>query len=199
MLFSNYLNKYTVIIFLISLFIFNINIGHPIESGDTISTALVPFSIIEKHTIFIDQFAPYYVSTGGLIWFLHNHNGNWISSYPIITSLIVTVIYIPFDILLHLFDIPLDMYNENFRLAVYVIEKFSASVITALTGVIIFIIVKELYNKNVGLIGWFIFAFCTNNWSVGSQALFPQGTSELLITSILLLIILKEKECKIIT
>ena len=71
------------------------------------------------------------------------------------------------------------------------LELFLASLIVALTSVIIFLIGFEItQSTGQALVAVFVFAFCTSAWSIGSRALWSH-TSSMLMLSIALLALLR--------
>ena len=78
-------------------------------------------------------------------------------------------------------------------------EKFIASVIVALTAVLIYLIAeRRLVSVAKGLVIVFVFAFCTSAWSTASRALWQHGPSMLMLSATLYLILLAEERPKVI-
>jgi len=61
------------------------------------------------------------------------------------------------------------------------VELFIASIVVALTTVIIFLIAQLFLSKRYSLLITFIFGFCTSSWSVASRALWQHGPSMLML------------------
>ena len=161
-------------IFTILFIIYNINCGST-PSGDTIPASLLPFSIIENNNLYFDQFIVFFQNTWGTPYFFIEQNGHNLSFFPIVTPILVTPLYIIPYIILKLISYPIDMFNPGFVLLVLMMEKLSAATIVSFSGVFVFLSLKELINRKIAWIGTFIFAFATNTWAIGSQALWQHG------------------------
>lgn len=180
-------------IFTILFIIYNINCGST-PSGDTIPASLLPFSIIENNNLYFDQFIVFFQNTWGTPYFFIEQNGHNLSFFPIVTPILVTPLYIIPYIILKLISYPIDMFNPGFVLLVLMMEKLSAATIVSFSGVFVFLSLKELINRKIAWIGTFIFAFATNTWAIGSQALWQHGMVELLLSMMIYLVIINEKK-----
>ncbi len=160
------------------------------SSTDTIPAILMPFSILDQHNIYFDQFWDYYSHTTNWwgTYFFWQERGHVVSAYPIITPILVTPLYVIPYIGIKLLGIPIDMSNGTFFLLVYAMEKISAGVVAALSGVIFYLVLREMFDRKVSLIGLVIYALGTSTWTIASQGLWQHGISELLICLMLLII-----------
>ncbi|MEI6104278.1 MAG: glycosyltransferase family 39 protein [Methanothrix sp.] len=78
-------------------------------------------------------------------------------------------------------------------MTVSIMEKLAASFIAALSGIFVFLSLKELINRKTALIGTMIFALATNTWTVSSQGLWQHGLVELILALSIYLVLLNEK------
>ncbi|VVB71649.1 Uncharacterised protein [uncultured archaeon] len=164
-----------------------------IGAGDTIPASLLPFCILENHNLYFDIFYPYFSNSYPYVWFLMQAKGHYLSLYPIVTPLIITPLYILPYFFLKLLHYPIDISNPGFMQVVLLLEKLIASLIAALSGVFVFMSLKELINIRVATIVAVVFAFGTNTWTISSQALWQHGMVELLLSIILYVVIINEK------
>jgi hypothetical protein len=119
-----------------------------------------------------------------------------LSVYPIVTPVLITPLYVLPYILLKVIHYPIDLYNPGFQIILLYTEKISASIISTLSCLFVYLILKELLNKKIAIIGVLIYAFATNTWAISSQGLWQQGMVELLLSILIYLIILHEREQK---
>lgn len=179
-------------LFCIVFFIYNLN-GIPKASGDTIPASLLPFSILENHNLFLDQFYPYFEPNFERAYWAFEINGHFLSIYPIVTPVFVTPLYILPFLLMKLTHIPFDMFHPGFSLIVPFMEKLSASLIASISTIFVFLSVRELINKKVAIIVALIFAFATNTWTISSQSLWQHGLVELFLAMSIYLVLINEK------
>lgn len=185
--------KDVIFLFIILLIVYNINL-RSIGSGDTIPASLLPFSILSHRSLYLDQFAPYLIDTWVTSYFLWHAKDHYISAYPIVTPVLITPLYIIPYILLNLFQIPIDYSVPAFAISAMIMEKLSASTIAALSGVFVYLSIKELVNKRIAIICALIYTFATNTWTISSQALWQHGMVELLLSIITYILIINIKK-----
>ena len=163
-----------------------------IGSGDTIPASILPFNILENHNLYLDDYATYYKNIC-FTYFLAEGRGHFISAYPIVTPILITPLYAILYIIMKIIDYPIDIFNPGFRLIIMLMEKTSASLIASASSVFIFLTVKELTNHKNAIVSVIIFAIATNTWAISSQGLWQHGTVELLLSMMIYLIIINEK------
>ena len=163
----------------------------PIGSGDTLPATLLPFSILFNHNLYLDQFSNYLFETYSP-YFIVEVEGHYISSYPIVTPVLITPIYIVLYILLSFFHYPIDLSVPGFAIIVYAMGKLIASLIASLSVVFIFLSIKELSDRKIALICALIYAFATNTWTISSQSLWQHGMGELLLSMMIYIVIKNE-------
>ena len=180
-------------LFCLVYFVYNINF-RPIPSGDTIPASLLPFSILEDHSLYFDRFYHYYAFNNYGIYFFANNGGHYLSSYPIVIPVLVTPFYVIPYVFLKLNSCPIDLFYPGFSLTVSIMEKLSASLIASVSVVFVYLALKELVPRRTSAFVALIFAFGTNTWTISSQALWQHGLGELLLAASIFLVLLNEKQ-----
>ena len=181
-----FFDKHTIIcIFLILYFAYN-TVYVMNTNGDTVPATVFPLSVLQYHNLFFDQFGQMAINTNTNYGYLLI-NGHYYSLFPVVTPVLVTPVYAVSLGLFHVLSVPLTGGN------ILLIGKTCAAIITALSGVVVYLVCKELFSKRVALLSTFIYAFGTSTWSISSQALWQQGTGELLLILMLYCIIRNEK------
>jgi 4-amino-4-deoxy-L-arabinose transferase-like glycosyltransferase len=180
-------------LFALVYLIYNIN-GRTIGSGDTIPASFLPFSILENHNLYLDQYYNYFNSTFQPPYFVSEIGGHYLSTYPIVTPVLVTPLYVMQFLFFKLNHYPLDMYSSpGFAIVIPLMEKLSGSLIATLSVIFVFFSVKELINRRTAAVVAIIYAFATNTWTISSQGLWQQGLVELLLAMSIYLVLLNEK------
>jgi hypothetical protein len=133
-------------------------------------------------------------------------NGHIYSSYPIGTPLLAAPFVYLIDVGLHaLVATPLLPARPGGRIRANGnqmagavshhgrVEILVASLIVALTAVLMYFIGRQFLNRRLSLLPACVFAFCTSAWSTASRALWQHGPSMLMLAAALL-ILLKARE-----
>jgi len=167
--------------------------GRTIGSGDTIPASLLPFSILENHNLYLDQFSYYFESTFNQVHWVQEIDGHYLSVYPIVTPVLITPLYVLLFLFMKISHIPTDMFHPGFVQIVAIMEKLSASLIASLSVIFVFLSLKDLINKKTAFIVAIIFAFATNTWTISSQGLWQHGFVELFLALSIYLVVLNEK------
>ena len=178
-------------LFFLAFLIYNLNF-RPIPSGDTLPAALLPFSLLEYHSLYFDGFSSYIDSMDGPYMFAVG-KGHYLSTYPIITSILVTPLYIIPYLLLKIIGCPIDPASPLFWASAQIMEKIAASIIASFSVVLMYLILVKITDTKTALITSLIFAFATNTWTISSQALWQHGMVELLLCLMIFVVILNEE------
>jgi hypothetical protein len=181
-----------LVLFIIIYFIYNINL-RPINSGDTWPAAMLPFAILEDRTLYLDMFAGYFESLTINPYMVVLLDGHYFSFYPIVIPVLLTPLYLIPYLLLNALHYPIDMLDTSFYLVVFILEKILASLIAASSAVFCFMAWRELMRKEIAFICAAIFALATNTWTTSSQALWQQGMAELILSLLIYLVVINEK------
>lgn len=179
-------------LFFIAFIIYNLNF-RPIASGDTLPAALLPFTLLEYHSLYFDSFSSF-INSMDTPYMFSTERGHYFSNYPIITPILITPLYIIPYVILKIIGCPIDPSNPLFWVSAQIMEGIAASIIASLSVVLIYLILVRITDTKTALITSFIFAFATNTWTIGSQALWQHGMVELLLCSMIFIVILNEEQ-----
>jgi 4-amino-4-deoxy-L-arabinose transferase-like glycosyltransferase len=175
-----------LLLFLFVYIVYN-TVSKMTMSGDTNPAAFLPLALILHQTVFFDAF----VGAGlgpNVAYAFPEVNGHFVSLFPIVTPILITPVYFVSYTLSMIFQIPFD------SMSIMLLAKTCASIIAALSVVVVYLAGKELFPKKIALLTALIYAFATSTWSVSSQALWQHGTVELLLIAMIYLIIRNERE-----
>lgn len=181
-----------IILILFTYIIYNINM-RAINSGDTWPAAMLPFSILSQGTLYLDMFADFFQSLNFDPHMVLLSDGHFLSFYPIVIPVLITPFYIIPYSLFNLIHLPLNMLDSSFYLAIFILEKIFASLISVASVVFCYLSLKELIRREIAYICAAIYAFATNTWVTSSQALWQQGMVELILSVLIFLTIINEK------
>jgi hypothetical protein len=179
-------------LFLLIFTIYNLNF-RPIESGDTFPATLLPFSILDQHSVFFDHFINY-IQTVKHPYMFSVNGGHYLSYFPIVVPVLVTPLYVIPYLFLHFFHIPVDMANPSFEIIRLIMDKIAASVIAALSAIFLYVSLKHLFSKKTALFCTLIYAFATNTWVISSQTLWQHGAVELFLVILFYLVVINEEQ-----
>lgn len=156
-----------VIVFILSILIYNGNASDKYPSGDVVSTSMLPFSIVYHQDFYLgrylfnpDQPMPYYLN-------LRPSNGDYVSASPIGSALTALPFYLPYI---------LSGGNPSYEKGI-VLGKISASFIAAFSILLFyFLLTKVGINKKLSILFSLIFAFGSQVFSIASQGLWQHGS-----------------------
>jgi len=162
------------LVFLLPLLVY-LATGNTLGSSDSLPSRYLPFSILLERDFDLDEFAsireaphpdslpaPYYVRVRG---------GHYVSSFSPGPALLALPVYV----LPVLAGVSADSGWPA------VLEKLSASLITALSVLWLFLAVKRVSGEGAALVAAAIYAFATSCFSVSSQALWEHGPGQLFV------------------
>lgn len=150
----------------------------PVDSGDALPGSLIPFAIFLDHTVSLDRFAPWvrgHVRHAGEV--IHASHGHYFSRYPIGGPLLVTPLYLPLAFLGRFRDWP----PGSLVLFARIAGKVAAAAITALSAVVLLLLLKRIVTAPWAWCLTLVYALGTETWSISSQALWQHGPGELAI------------------
>ena len=135
-----------IVLLLLALFvIYNINF-RLVRIDDSVPARLLPFSLLINHSVYLDHWVePYLASARGplRVYFVVKSRGHWVSTYPLITPLIVTPLYVPAVLWLTHLPPPLRN-NPAIRVSVIdLMEKISASLLAVLSALVLFLALRR--------------------------------------------------------
>jgi hypothetical protein len=166
---------------LLLLVIYNSNF-RAVQSMDTIPARLLPFGLLLDHSLYLDQWilSPLARSQGARPpSYTANSQGHLMSIYPIITTVVVTPLYVLPAWWLSRQSPPLYPHALAFFVIVDTMEKLSASLIAAMSGALLFLALRKMASRNVSLVVALIYGLASNTWAISSQALWRHGLTEL--------------------
>ena len=165
-----------IFLFLILTFIYLSN-GREIGSGDTIPATYLPFSIIREGNFDLDEF-PFLYEKGSVYYSRYrNYNlkyrkGHYISAYPPGSAILAVPVYL----------IPVVGGLSPQSKHLFSLAKLSATLVSALSAVFLFLSLRRLAGENLALFLALIYALGTSTWSVSSQGLWQHGSSQFSLT-----------------
>ncbi len=178
---------------LVCFVIFNANL-RSIPAADTYSARYLPFSILRDGTVTLNAIADR-VAQGRRLdheapgpdttWYiLKGPNDRLVSFHPILVPVVISPLYVPAVVYLarHNWD-PL-----LFDHVAIIMEKLSASLIAALSTVLIYRLLRRRTEPSTAVFLALVFALGTTTWTISSQALWSHGLGQLLVAATLLLL-----------
>jgi hypothetical protein len=184
------------LIFLVCIVVYLAN-GRTISNRDTFPNTMLAFNWIFNHQPHFDAFRDNYLFNKP-VWFLtESFSGHLTSVYPIGVAIVIFPFYVIFsivvwlnsvthDTLLHIGVASSDITRAIFEPTRLFFEKLAATLITSIAVVIFYISTNLKFDKSICLILTFVYAFATQIWVTGSQALWQQSAANLVVCSILL-------------
>lgn len=179
--------RFDFLILFIMIFLVYNTVSRMTMSGDTNPAAFLPLALILNRTVFFDSF----IGAGlgpNVAYAFPLVNGHYVSLFPIVTPVLVTPVYFISYLLYTVLGVPFAITD------VMILAKTSASIIAALSCVVVYLAGKELFSRKIALVTALVYAFATSTWSVSSQALWQHGTVELLLILMIYLVIRNERE-----
>ncbi|MDD1694877.1 MAG: glycosyltransferase family 39 protein [Methanoregula sp.] len=176
-----------IILFVLFYLAYNTIDGVWLMSGDTAPASLLPYAILNNHNLYLD-FATSYTTAPDFAYAFRLIEGHYVSLFPVVTPVLVTPVYALSTALSYFISFP--EYGGNL---LFFMSKSAASFLAALAGVLVYLSGKELFSREIALFTTLIFAFATTTWSISSQALWQQGTVELLLAALIYLMVKNER------
>lgn len=152
----------------------------PVASGDSLTTSVVPFSILLDHTLNVDRFAPYIrhdIPWGS--YTLEPSGRHWYSFFPVGGPVLVTPLYLPILAFPSVRHLPPGTLIAIAR----ILEKFIAVILAAGTAVWMLLLLERLAPRRWAWGLTILFALATPQWSISSQALWHHTFGALAITA----------------
>jgi hypothetical protein len=158
-----------LLLFLGVVFVYSLN-NRPLTAGDTIPASYLPLSLLREFDFDLDEFPFLYEDE--MPWFLQRINGRVVSAYPPWAGLLAVPVYL----LPVLGGLPAQ------SPWIHDLEKLSATLITALSVVLLLFTLHRLTNEKIAWSVAIVYAFATGSFSSSSQALWQHGPSQLFLT-----------------
>lgn len=182
---ENPLKKYDYLFLLFGVFLIYCSWTTLLIPNDTIGTNALPYSILDNHTVYLDEMYQSQKDDVAISYRLVEVSGDHHASlFPVVTPVLVTPLYaIPF-----LFNLP---DTDFLQLAM---SHITAALISALSVMFIYLGCRYISSRKIALLSALVFAFATSTWSISSQSLYPHGMSELLLAIMIYLVIKNESD-----
>ncbi len=164
----------------IAFVVYNANL-RPIAEGDSFPARYLPLAIWRTGTLHLELFDKAMNTGYGFVYWTMPLRGHEVSRYPIVTPLLVTPLYAPAAY--YLSETGWD--SRRVKKVSAAMEKLSASLIAAVSVAIMYLVLIGIASPRTALILTIAYAFGTNTWVTGSQALWQHGTGELLLAVVL--------------
>ena len=166
---------------LLAFLVYNANF-RLIASGDTYSARFLPFALWNHGTLYFDPIREIATQKSPVsYWIQPARGGHSASLYPVVVPVVVSSIYAPAALWIRWRGETYDRMSILGEL----MEKLSAScVAAAAVGWMYLLLRRRLPGRDATLLT-LAFAFGTNTWVIGSQALWQHGVAELLIVGAL--------------
>jgi len=182
---ENPLKKYDYLFLLFGVFLIYCGWTTFIIPNDTIGTNALPYSLLENHTIYLDELYLSHTDDRTFRYRFINVGGeHYASLFPIVTPVLVTPLYV----------IPLIFNIPNSDLLQVAMSHIASGLISALSVVFIYLACRYISSRKIAVMSALIFAFATSTWSISSMSLYPHGMSELLL-AIMIFLVIKNESC----
>jgi hypothetical protein len=158
-----------LLLFLGVVFIYSLN-GRALTAGDTIPASYLPLSLLREFDFDLDEFP--FLYEGEMPWFLQRINGRVVSAYPPWAGVLAIPVYL----------LPVLGGLSGQSPWIHDLEKLSATLITALSVVLLLFTLRRLTNDKVAWSIAIVYALATSSFSSSSQALWQHGPSQLFLT-----------------
>ncbi|MBK9963617.1 MAG: hypothetical protein IPP07_01420 [Holophagales bacterium] len=168
------------LLFLLAFLVFNANL-RPISAGDCFPARFLPFSLWGRGSLTLDSVRD--VARMGRVqpfslpyWMMRTREGWTVSSYPLVTPVLVAPLYAPAVGALRLSG----WKRQDLAVAGALMEKVSASILAASSVALMFLLLRRRLNPRLSTLLTVAFAFGTNTWVTASQALWQHGATQFL-------------------
>ena len=159
-------------------FLYNSNL-RKLSTGDTIPTRLLPFSLLVDGSFYLDEWVEPHLQRRLLHgpYFVTESRGHWMSSYPILTPLVIAPLYVVPAWWIS--QQPGAVPASTISLIADTMEKLSASLIAALSAGVLYLALGKVVSTPGSLLIALVYGMASSTWSVSSQALWTHGLTQL--------------------
>jgi hypothetical protein len=173
----------TAILFSALLIVYLAN-GRTLWSSDTLPARFLPLSILREGNFDLNEFLPLdQRGDPSLPMYLTLVNGRYVSTYPVGGALLALPFYFP-SAIGHIKPQSLLPWISNSH-TLEQLEKLSAAILTALSAVLLNLVLRHLTSRPLALLITVAYALGTSSFSVSSQALWQHGPSQLALSAAL--------------
>ncbi len=165
---------------ILAFLVYNANF-RPVSAGDCYPARFLPFAIWGRGSLMMDSVLD--VARVGFaepravpFWMMRSPSGAYVSSYPLVTPVLVTPLYAPAVAALRLAG----WRRDQLAYAGALMEKLSASTVAAATVGLLFLLLRRRLEPRSAVFLTIAFAFGSSTWVTSSQALWQHGATQLL-------------------
>lgn len=176
-----FLNKHKLAILAVFLFALYFSNNSYVISGDAVPTTLLPWAILEEHTIVLDNFTGFIITQWENHYFVVLKQGHLISFYPIVAAILALPFYLPAYVIIALSGRPVVDFTDSFIFTTGYCMKFAAVTMAVLSVVVLYLLLKRLFDDKWAYILAIVYGVCTSTWTISSQSLWQHGPAQLLI------------------
>jgi hypothetical protein len=156
------------LLFLAVVFVYSLN-GRALGAGDTIPASYLPLSLLREFDFDLDEFG--FLYEGEMPWFVQRIDDRIVSAYPPWAGVMALPVYL----------LPVIGGLSPQSPWVHDLEKLSATLITALSVVVLLFALRRLTSETIAWSVALVYAFATSSFSSSSQALWQHGPSQLFL------------------
>lgn len=156
------------------------------DSAWAIHTAM---SLVQQGNTDLDEYRDLIARTPDLDYTIESVNGHLYTPYPLGASLLAVPVVFVIDRLSAVVS-PLRFSDYLKQARPIETELFIASLLVALTAVILYQLARRFLDRRGAVLFVLIFAFCTSAWSTASRALWQHGPSMLMLAVALYVVVL---------
>lgn len=169
-----------LVVFLLLFLIYNSNF-RVIRTDDSVPARLLPFSLVLNHSFnldgWVDSYLPRAHGPYGT-YFVTRSRGHWMSTYPILTPLMVTPLYVPAARWLSQRHPPLAKDDPVVTTITDLMEKLSASLIAALSAAVLYLALRRIAAPGPSLLVTLVYGLASSTWAISSQSLWRHGVTQ---------------------
>ena len=156
-------------------------------AGDSIPTRRIPFSLLREGDLDLNEFTWEPTASGTLPYYVHGHDGQIDAVSTVASGVVVTPLYVLPAWWMARHDVSYD--DVRARVVEVVMERVAAATLTALSAVVLFVVLRRLttWRWAIGLA--LLYGLGTSAWSISSQALWPHALAQLTLALLCLLLL----------
>ncbi len=161
------------------LFLLYVSNLHLIPTRDSLPARFLPFSLLLNGDLYLDEWIQPYLrwNLRSGLYFATEARGHWMSSYPILTPLLVTPFYVAPAWWLS--QQPAAGRLTAAFLIADTMEKLLAAVIAALSVGVLYLALRRVVSRDASLAIAMIYGLASSTWSISSQALWTHTLGQL--------------------
>jgi hypothetical protein len=174
-------------IFVLALFVYQSNGDTYLYAYDSAPNSLLVFNLIDHGRVDFENFrGGYFTGFGASYIFIDARDGKLASLFPVGTAILTAPLYAAFDVERRVLHQPFDITQPAFERYRLHYEKEAASIVAALAAVLLFLCARRIgATLFAAATVTAFFAFGTEMWAIGSQALWQHGPVNLVVLAMI--------------